>query len=245
MQQNFSLATIKLYYFTFKDTVYYTLFVICLFFLFGIVLLFQIVIPQFSQWFSVQQEVDVLRKDIAAIQENTRFLSSLDEHQLDNDLGIVTQAYPFTNDYGGIMNALALASARTGLALPNFSLTVGDIEQTVSPLTPTLYKLSFTFATDVTGARRFIDELSKILPIAAVTSIANGAETTRVDLQFYYHGYPSVVIDQKKKLVSLTPKERDLLSELRLWQGVIPAIGDVSGDEAPVATSGGAFPPPL
>lgn len=243
MQNYLSFASLKILFYRYKDTQYYPLVNIGFLFVIACFLLFQIVIPQFSEWFSVQREVNTIKGNIKTMQENISFLSSLDQKALDADVLTITNAYPFDKDYIGIINALSKTASRTGVALPDFRLSVGD---PVPGDLPVKFQMSFTFAGSLQVAKKFINELEQVLPIAAVTSINNTGSQTTVNLEFYYHGFPAITINQKEKLTPLNTKERELLARLKAWQ--IPVeIEDVNaGDLSDTsASSSGEFPPPL
>lgn len=243
MQNSLSLVSLKLLFYRYKDTVYYPIVNVGILFVVGIFLLFQLVIPQFYQWFSVQREVETIKQNIKTMQDNTSFLSTLDLATLDSDVQTVTSAYPFENDYAGIINALTKIASRTGVALPDFSLRVGD---PVQGNLPVKYQMTLAFVASLEVAKQFISELDKVLPLAAVTSIDNNGDATSVNLEFYYHGFPNIVINQKQKLTPLSANERELLARLRTWQGSVQNIGEGTGEIPDVtSSSSGEFPPPL
>lgn len=245
MQDQLSLLSLKLLFYRYKETVYYPIVNIGILFSISFILLFQVVIPQVSMWFSVQREVEGLKKNIATMEGNIKFLSALDPSSLQNDVDTVTEAYPFSIDYAGIINALSKTAEKAGLPLTDFSLSIGDTNASFSPNEALVYPFTFTFPTDLSGAKRFVDELSKVLPIASVIAITNNSGSVTVQLQFYYHGYPQITINQKESLKSLNPEERTLLSELKVWR-VKPQTASLPVEAQPVAASeSGAFPPPL
>ena len=246
MQGQLSYTSLKLIFYRYKDTVYYPVINVAILIFIGIALLFQVVIPQVTAWFSVQREVEALKDNIAAMEGNIKFLSALDQKSLQNDVDTVSEAYPFSIDYTGIISALSTTAAKAGVPLSDFSLSIGDTNASLAPSAALTYPFSFTFPTDLLGAKIFIDELSKVLPIASVSTVTSGTGSVTVSLQFYYHGYPQIVINQKEKLKDLSPDEKKLLSQLKSWRS--PArIGSVSEEvqQPQSASQSGAFPPPL
>lgn len=242
MQSSFSTTTLKLIFYRYKDTVYYPVVNVGILFVIGAFLLFQVVIPQFSQWFSVQREVDTIKQDIKIMQDNITFLSSLDESALDADLKTVTNAYPFQKDYAGIIDALTNTSSKTGVALPDFRISVGESQ---SGDLPAAYQMAFTLDASLEVTKLFISELNQVLPIAAVTSIDNTGGSTTVSLEFYYHGFPTIAINQKEKLKTLSASERELLARLKTWQGAVQEEAEVIADIEDTSSASGAFPPPF
>ncbi|MEN9407164.1 MAG: hypothetical protein RLZZ455_380 [Candidatus Parcubacteria bacterium] len=243
MQDSFSTGSLKLLFYRYKDTVYYPIVNVGILFVVGVFLLFQIVIPQFSQWFSVQREVDTIKGNIKIIQDNTRFLNALDDAGLEADVKTVTSAYPFEKDYAGIINALSQTSSKTGVPLPDFRLSVGE-----SPTgdLPAKYQLNLSFPGSLTTAKEFISELEKTLPISAVTAIDTSSGATGISVEFYYHGFPSITINQKERLTPFTAEERELLAKLKTWeiQEGTSAESNIDSSEQEASASG-AFPPPL
>lgn len=243
MQDALSSASLKLLFYRYKDTVYYPIVNVGILFVVGVFLLFQLVIPQFSQWFSVQREVDTIKQNIKTMQENTSFLSSLDPEALNSDVQIVTSAYPFENDYVGIIDVLTKTSVKTGVTLSDFSLSVGDPK--LGNL-PGKYLMDLSFVATLEVAKHFISELEQALPLAAVTSIDNNGDATSVSLEFYYHGFPAITINQKEKLTPLSTKDRELLTRLRTWQIAMQNVaGDNGGIPDTIGSSSGEFPSPL
>lgn len=243
MQNYLSVASLKLLFYRYKDTMYYPLVNVGILLVISSFLLFQLVIPQFSEWFSVQREVDIIKGNIKIIQGNIAFLSSLDQKALDSDVQTVTNAYPFEKDYAGIINALTKTASKTGVALPDFRLSIGD--STPGNL-PVKYQMTLSLAASLQVAKQFIIELAKVLPLSAVTSIDNNGDATSVSLEFYYHGFPPITINQKEKLTPLSAKERELIARLRTWQISVQNVEEETGG-IPDATSSssGEFPPPL
>lgn len=241
MQDSFSTASLKLLFYRYKDTVYYPIVNVGILFVVGAFLLFQIVIPQVTQWFSIQREVDTIKGDIKTMQDNASFLSALDQEAFDSDVQTVTNAYPFEKDYTGIINSLTQTASRTGIALPDFNLSIGD---SAPGDVAAKYQLVLSFAASLPIAKQFIAELEKTLPLASVTSIENNGDDTSVSLEFYYHGFPSIIINQKEKMAALNQQEQALLAKLKTWQ--IP-VQDVEEDVvvSEDASESASFPPPL
>lgn len=240
MQSQFSYSSLKLLFYQYRDTAYYPIVNIVILCIISIFLLFQVVIPQFSEWFSVRREVDVLRQNIKTIQENTSLLSSMDQTTLEADVQTVTAAYPFEKDYSGIITALTQTASRTNLALPDYSLSLGDTGA-IPPGAGAKYELKLTFIATLADIQRFVAELAQTLPISSVSSVVNDANSASVVVEFYYRGFPSIIIDQKKKLSPLSASERALLSQLRSWQ----VTTQETEADIPQGTTSGAFPPPL
>lgn len=244
MQDTLSLGSIKLLYFRYRETVYYPVVNVGILFIIGAFLLFQILLPQFSEWFSVQREVTTIKENIRIMQANAAFLAALDQSALDEDVQAVTNAYPFANDYGGIINALNQTASRTGIALPSFSISVGDISTSGTVATPSKYAMSLAFDASLDKAKQFIDELNKTLPISGVPTITTNLSSSAISIEFYYHGFPQVTINQKEKLTPLTKDEQTLLSQIKTWRVVAPENTSLQQNESD-ASGSAAFPPPL
>lgn len=247
MEDSLSLTSLRLLYYRYKDTPYYPIVNVGILLLIGSLLLFQVLLPQFSEWFSVQREVATLKKNIKTMQENAAFLAALDQQSIDEDVQTVASAYPFSNDYAGIINALNQTASRTGIALPSFSIAIGDISATGPAGTPASYTLSLGFAASLETAKKFVDELNKTLPLSGIPEFSNDQGSTTVDINFYYHGFPQVTINQKEKLTPLSAEEQGLLSQMKTWRVSSPdVIGE--GEVLPVevtSSSSANFPPPL
>jgi len=241
MQDSLSAASLKLLFYRYKDTVYYPIVNVGILFAVGAFLLFQIVIPQVTQWFSIQREVDTIKKNIKTMQDNASFLIALDQQALDSDVQTTTNAYPFEKDYTGIINSLTQTASRTGIALPDFNLSIGD---SAPGDVAAKYQLVLSFAASLSVAKEFIAELEKTLPVAAVTSIENNGDDTSVSLEFYYHGFPNIIINQKEKLTALSQQEQALLAKLKTWQLPVEIVQeDVAVAED--ASESASFPAPL
>ena len=79
----------RYFYYKFRDSEYYGLAIIGVTLLVCAVLLFNIIIPEVTQWFSIRDEVIATREQIATLQQNINFINNLDKNALNSQLQTV------------------------------------------------------------------------------------------------------------------------------------------------------------
>lgn len=217
---------LRLLYFRYKDSSYYTLFIIALVFFVCMLLFFQLIIPQVQNWFSIRNEVIATQARIDVINQNITFMSTIDKPLLENQVKITTSALPFEKDFGGILNALTDASVQAGISLDDYSFQVGNIasisgQQSNLAKDLSSVKLKISVTGDINGINKFLKEINTKLPLSEVIDVDGEFSSTTVTLQFYQKQFPKIVFRDDKPLVMLPNKYNALLTELEAWMPVV------------------------
>ncbi len=218
----------RLLYFRYKDTPYYSILIVALVFLVCLILVFQLVIPQVQNWFSIRDEVIATQARIDVINHNIKFMSSIDKAQVEKQLHLTTTALPFEKDFGGILGALTDASAKAGVSLDDYSFQVGNIASISGKQKNLIKGTSFVTVTleitgDMDGVARLLKEINMKLPLSEVIDVDGEFNTTKVTIQFYQKPFPKIVFKDDQPLIPLSKKREELLMS---WEAWLPVVED-------------------
>ncbi|MBI1982339.1 MAG: hypothetical protein HYS68_02030 [Candidatus Levybacteria bacterium] len=182
------------------------------------VLIVGVVIPQVQDFLATVNATKELRSQIAILKKNVQFLTGLDPATLDLQLGIASSALPPEKDFAGILNAVTTASARSGASLGDFSFAVGELSTKSAQLAgqPSI-QVALTVSGDVFFAKRFIQELSKTMPLSEVLNAAVSGKSSSLTTVFYYKVFSPIQFDGRKPLSGLSQNEEQLLNKLSSW----------------------------
>ena len=101
----------RYWYYRFRDSEYYGLAIVGFTVLICAILIFRIIIPEVSQWFSIRDEVIATQQQIATLQQNINFINNLDKNTLDSQLQTVSHALPPDKNFSYELIALSNAAA--------------------------------------------------------------------------------------------------------------------------------------
>src|SRR6266568_5650909 len=213
----------RYWYYRFRDSQYYSLVWIGFTLLVCIILLFTIIIPEITHWFSVRDEVIATRQQIDTLQQNINFISNLDKNVLNSQLQTVTHALPPEKKFGYLLNVLSNTAANSGVSLSDYAFPVGNIASSQSQAGDVQHKgvstIEITLIANgsVDNIRRFIQLLDTNLPISEVTSVNGTGENVALRIQFYQKPFASVNFTSDTPLTGLTAKKVELLQTLIKW----------------------------
>src|SRR5579872_1278457 len=122
----------RYYYYRFRDSEYYGLAIIAFTLLVSVILLFSIIIPEVTQWFSIRNEVVAAREQIATLQQNVSFVNNLNKNALNSQLLTVSHALPPEKNFGDILSTISNTAAVSNVSLSNYAFQVGNISSTKS-----------------------------------------------------------------------------------------------------------------
>jgi Tfp pilus assembly protein PilO len=214
MDKEFSFATLRIIYFTYKEYLV-PLGVL----LFSFVLLLFIVIPQFQEYLSIHNQEVATQAKIAGLQKNIKLLSSVNQAEEEKNYQIATTALPSKKDFIGVLQAISKASINSGVSVGDFSFIVGDLSAKSLTTGDSSFRLSLTVGGGISSLEKFVEELSKVSPIAEITFIKIGDSSSSVDIIFYYKPVPqSLQIQYDQPLSFLNDSQKKLLQQLSLWQ---------------------------
>lgn len=228
MSEEISLkkSSLRLLYYRYKDSSYYYTAIISLIIIACIILFFQIVVPQFQNWFSIRNEVIATRSRVDTINKNINLMNNIDRPLLNSQVDVATSALPFDKNFGAIVGALSDASLKAGVALNDFTFQVGNIASVSGQTTGakksfSSVQLMISVDGDVVGIQRFIKALEEKLPLSEITNVDGDAKSTTITIDFYQKQFPHIVYKDDNPLPTLSDKELALLQQLSGWQSVI------------------------
>jgi hypothetical protein len=218
--------SIRFLYYRFKDSPYYTWTLMGLSLVSGLFLLFTVILPQWSTWFSIRNEVIATQERIAVLNQNTALLNNSDKALLSRQANIATVALPIEKDFGKILRVVNDSSLKSGIAVNDFSFQVGlvatDSAKQVKSLLKTeefsTVKLTLVVNGTVDHLERFLTLLNERIPLSEIVSVEGDMQETTIALQFYQKQLPQAVIRETDPIQPVTDQERGLLQSLESWQ---------------------------
>ncbi len=222
--------TVQFWYYRFKDSVYYTWFLVFVSLLVSFIIIFQVIIPQLTSWFSITNEVIALREKISVMNQNINFVNNVDPALLNNQLQTAQSALPAEKDFGGVVSALSDAAILSGVSLSDYTFSVGEVASESAKISNVDVELVIEGTFD--GTVRFLSEIEKKLPLAEIITAQGDNNSTTMKLKFYQKAYPKVVFHEDQPLQPLTDSQTALLRELSTWQRSAPAVPTSSSSSA-------------
>lgn len=230
---------LRILYYRYKDSPYYTMALIALIISISIILFFRVIVPQVESWFSINNEVFATRERISTINHNITFMDSLDKGVLNTQVKVATSALPTEKDFGPIVNALSDAALQAGVSLDDFTFQIGDTSSASGQFNNTpqkdlsAIKLSVVLLGDVTGVERFLKEIDEQLPLAEILKVEGDIRSTTVTLHFYQKQFPKITFKDDQPLSALSDKYTLLIRQMSAWQPV-SAPTDASESAVPL-----------
>lgn len=188
-------------------------------------ILFLIIIPQAQQYFSAREVLKTEEQKLSVLKNNYNFLSSLDDAKLDSDLKSLSSVLPGEKDFAGIINAISIVSAKTGVTIGDFEFAVGDLSKTNpnDPVFPSI-KITANLGGSAKAVAGFISELYKTAPLAEVTVIKLTGSSSSLTILFYYKTFPPQNINEETPIVPFSTQGVQLISDISKWNN--NAIGE-------------------
>jgi hypothetical protein len=196
-----------------------------------ITLFLQFVVPQFKALFAVQEEAREASLKLQTLKENLNVLTNIDEKTLDGQLKTLNLALPLNKDFSGILNAIYLASQKTGVNLGSFSLQIGDIEDTKKNDDFPSISLIVPVNANAIAVNSFVETLSKTVPLSEVTIIKIKNIASSVKISFYYKSLGSSEYKEDSRINPISQKGLEIINRLSLFENIAPF------QEIPISTS--------
>lgn len=212
-----------------------------IFIIFASIILFaQFVIPQAQEMFAIRTEESAIRNNIDTLRKNLDFLSSLNDSNLNSQLQTVSSALPQEKDFVGILNAISTASFNSGVMVDDYVFQVGDLSPKLGKgdSRPSLSILLALRGGGVNGAKNFLAQLSKTVPISETSDIQMTKGSSKVTVVFYYRPIPPIIYNYTSLMKPLDSNEKSTLEKLSTWKS---AISFPSFPSFPSASPSGAF----
>jgi hypothetical protein len=213
----------RYYYYRFRDSEYYSLVVIGFTLLICFVLIFNIIVPEVTHWFSIRDEVIATRQRISILQQNINFINNQDKGVLNTQLQTVSHALPPEKNFSYMLNAISNSAATSGVSLNDYAFQVGNVTTGQSNAGDVQRKglstieITVVVNGSVDSVRRFIQSLNKNLPLSEVTSVNGTGENVAVRLQFYQKPFANVNFTGETPLTGLPAKKEELLQTISNW----------------------------
>jgi hypothetical protein len=223
-------------YYTFRDSQYYSYSIISIICIACFLLIFYVIIPELSNWFSIRDEVEATQQKISVLQQNISFINNLDKNQLDTQLQTASNALPPDKDFGMMLQSLSRAAAASGVSLNDFSFQVGSLQLNTSsaktepavrtvpqigtplgtPQTNGLSTIQITVVAggDITRIENFMKDLENSLPLAEVTNINGSGTNVSITIEFYEKPFPTITFTGETPLAPLSQDNQTLLQSL-------------------------------
>jgi hypothetical protein len=229
---------LRILYYRYKDSLYFSLGIITLVISVCIILFFQIVVPQIQSWFSIREEVSRTRERISNINRNINFVQSLDKSSLNDQVEISTSALPIEKNFGAIINAISDSSVNAGVALDDFTFQVGNVASSEGKLNLfgqkdlSIVTLTVSLTGNIEGVDVFLKGVQEKLPLSEVTDVDGDLFSTTVTLRFFQKQFPVIVYKDDVPLSPLSASNLALIEKLSSWKPAISQTEEVGTGSA-------------
>jgi Tfp pilus assembly protein PilO len=233
--------SLRFIYYRYKDSPYYSFIILFVVICVCFILIFNIIIPQVYNWFSIHDEVVSTQERMNIMQRNLDFISlQTNKTTLENNRQLALRALPVEKDFGNIINAVAIAAAKSGVSVDDFNFNPGQISKAdVNPVKSGLnlsdIKVTLSLTGGVKETGKFIAEINEKLPVNEIQNIdiSNGRST--ISLVFFSKPYKAsaLQLDQPIKLISA--ENGRLLGTLSEWSANMNSLS--GGNQLPQASS--------
>lgn len=233
-----SLGDIRLLYFKYKDTPYFSLVVISIVGLVTILLFWKAVLPQVGSWFFIQEEIKKTNADISLLKANQTILAGLSDSQLEDQFTVATTALPYAKDYAGIISSIDNATILAGVQRDDYSLQIGDLSTKSAQLaSETSLPVKISLKGTVDQMQDFLQNINKELPLSEVVTVSFGNDGATIGLIYFYKFLPdNLQILYTSPIKTLNQSQTTLLKTLGTWKQqsldeipITPLIPQASG----------------
>lgn len=196
-------------------------------FLACVVLVMQVVLPQYEDLQQTRAKEEALRQKNQVLQGNLVLLKKLPEATLDDNMKLSNAALPSEKDYAGILIGVPNAAAIAKTPIDDFSFTVGQLGPAkIAPAvsqgkvsTEDIINIDLLLKGDEEATKLFLQTITQVFPLAGVNTISLGSsESVTVKTEFYSKGLPKFSAKDEKPLQDLSQAENALLQQLVEWQ---------------------------
>ncbi len=219
-------ADIKSLKFIFERNKFYIFPVIII--LFGIILFFQFVIPQFNTLLSVSKEAQVASMRLGSLKENLDLLANISENSLDSQLKIVNLALPANKDFSAILNDIYYVSGKTGVNLGSFSFQIGDLSESGDGGKLSTIDVSLPVSADIAAINNFAETISNTFPLSEVSLIKIEEGISTISLSFYYKPILSIgsITSGDTRINPISQKGLELIKRLSGFENAISSFSN-------------------
>lgn len=218
---------VRYWYYRFRDSRYYALSIISLTIIACCMLIFYVIMPQLSNWFSIREEVIATQEKISVLQNNIGFMNTLDRNTLNEQLTIVSEGLPPQKEFGAMLDSISSAAFSSGVSLNDYTFQVGSIASGSAQLTDIRYrglaviKIILVVNGSLDNVRRFVSALERNVPLSEVTNIDGNGDNVSLSVQFYQKPYPNVDVSGNKPLEQITADKLAVIQSLGQWRQTV------------------------
>lgn len=213
MKNSIDIATLNIIYKKYKEHIIYLGIITVCFLIFIF-----ITIPNVSRIEVVKQERKAEEEKLKVLSNNMIILQNTDNNLLESQLQTVSGALPESKDFEGILNAISLASGKSGASVNDYSFGVGALSDQTTTATGYPYiQLALSIRASQTQAIAFLKNISETVPLSQITSVTETSGNASIDMLFYYKSSPSEDLSRMSALNRLSQKNIDLISTISTW----------------------------
>ena len=227
--------SVRFIYYTYKDTSYFSFLVFAVTILVVLLIILNIIIPQFQNWFSIQDESIATRDRVAILNSNISLMSSLNKDTLENKRKLVLAALPAEKDFGEIINAVSVSSLRSGVSVDDFAFGLGPIASTSGIKAKggtdiDSIALTLMIKGNIDSVKSFIKEMQEKVPLSEVVSVdsGSGGGTTTLSYLFYSKIYRPLKAPIDQPIPPISTDNTAMLNTLSKWNSDIGTSLDQS-----------------
>lgn len=216
---------VYLQYIRYKDSPYFSATVYASILLVSIFLIYFVLVPQVTNFFSIREEISRTRERIAVMNDNIAFLMSLNDQELNQDVSLVTTALPPERDVSLLLSAINDAARQSGVLLDDFSFQAGRISSRGSAPGATegdeRAKITFNVQGSLTEITTLVTQLQQKIPLLAIAEVDatfGSNNSTEITVTYYTKALPLVQEDASLPLKPLTNQNKALLDQLQSWK---------------------------
>ena len=207
-----------------------------------ILIFFFVVIPAFKQFMHTQEQLKIEMQKLDILKNNYNFLLNLEDSQIESDYNLMSRALPSNKDFVRIMNAVSIASQKTGVAVGDFDFSLGNLDKTTDQTLFPSIKININLGGNVQSITKFVTELYKTAPVSEVTTIKATGTFASLEIKFYYKPFPPLNVSSESPIVPYSEQSLSLMKEVSSWNNVnedllFPFIPIASGSSEEVFPS--------
>ncbi len=223
----FGQNDLRFLFYRFKDSRYYSLTLVSFTIIVSMILVFSVVIPLASNYFSIRNEVLALRTKIGIIQQNTVFMANLNKDELDSQVKVASQAIPADKDFAQILNALADSSLSSGVSLEDFVFVVGNISSKSAKLDINQNNPLSTLDLELTvkgrqdNIKAFVKEINEKLPLSEINGLESNFKSTKITVKFYHKPFPNIAFKEDEQISPISAADKETLQKLSTWETAV------------------------
>ena len=236
MKKSIDIATLNIIYKKYREHIIYLGIIMVCFLVFVF-----LTIPKISQIGVVRQERKTAEEKLKVLKNNMSILQNTDDNLLELQLQAVSEALPESKDFEGILNAISLASSKSGASLNDYKFGVGALSDSTTPAAGYPYvQLTLDIRANQAQSIAFLKSISETIPLSQITNVTETSGSTSVDMLFYYKSSIPEDLSKSAALTSISQKDKDLISIISTWNtSLINVVSENPPDNS--ATSSPSF----